>query len=777
MRPASSSRVALAGVVIACALALLAGCRAEGGVNLLSGLAASQAEGVTRPELVTDGVAAREGNRWNSHRAAIFASLESVLLFDLGRSQTVRAAWLQADNNDEYELSISEDGKKYESVWKAPNSGQAGLRDRFSDKIEGRGRYLRLKPLRGDGNLAVTELAVYEQAPSAFPPPIPHRTSQPLDVMLRNRALLLGLALVTFVALAWRRLPKLWLLPISVLPVLAAVDFARALLDDWPAGAREVSFVRGTVAAVAAIVVVLEASLPERFKPRRIAVAGVLGICGVGALLAFYNLGHPQFYDQKLGAWTPVHHLDLRQYYATAKYFPEIGYFRIYEADLAAYSEDIGVSLEGLGDQSFRNLHTNRFTTVRERSAAIAEVKQHFSAERWQAYRNDARHFRETMGTSHWLETMVDLGGNATPVWIAIAHLMFNSFEASNRAFLITGLLDPLLLLVMFGAIGRCFGWRAMFVCMTVFGANDFIMFGTNWGGATLRHDWLAYLGLGACALRRERWLLAGVLFGMAASIRAFPGLALVGTLLPAAWWLAERVWNDRRLPSLRTMIAEQRHVLRVLIGGAAALVVLALFSSLVLSPQAWPSWVQKVSLLDADAHVNPVSLRTVIAGSDSDRSWMLTARLPLFIACALLLSGLLAVACRGKRPEQAAMFGLMLLPILLYPANYYLHLVCLLPLAAVLRSEDARPRDAADNWLWFLLLAMCAAQYFTVLISDQRLHFYFASFLLIATLTGALIAIARRDGPAIVRAFALRSSVPESQPGAVLPSRPDIAA
>src|SRR6185503_11999021 len=176
----------------------------------------------------------------------------------------------------------------------------------------------------------------------------------------------------------------------------------------------------------------------------------------------------------------------LRQYHATAKYFREIGYFRLYDADVAAYAEDSGISLESLASTKVRNLDTNEVTTVGHRIDEIRAVKQRFSPERWSAYKRDARHFRQTMGTQQWLETMLDLGANATPVWMTIAHFLFSGFDASNRSFLITGLFDPLLFLVMFAAIGRCFGLRAMFVSMIIFGANDFIMYGTNWGGATL---------------------------------------------------------------------------------------------------------------------------------------------------------------------------------------------------------------------------------------------------------------------------------------------------
>src|SRR5690606_22890561 len=148
----------------------------------------------------------------------------------------------------------------------------------------------------------------------------------------------------------------------------------------------------------------------------------------------------------------------------------------------------------------------------------------------------DARYFRDTMGEGDYLHYMLDFGGNATPVWIGMARLLFGTLDASTSSFLITGLLDPLLFLVTFLAIWRCFGFRTMAVVMVVFGANDFIMYGTNWGGATLRHDWLMYIGLGACALRRERWALGGFFLALSTMIRAFPILTLVAATFPALW-------------------------------------------------------------------------------------------------------------------------------------------------------------------------------------------------------------------------------------------------
>ena len=95
------------------------------------------------------------------------------------------------------------------------------------------------------------------------------------------------------------------------------------------------------------------------------------------------------------------------------------------------------------------------------------------------------------MGDKDYLYYMIDHGGNATPVWISVAHFLFSALPTSMGAFGLTALLDPLLFALTFAAIWRCFGYRTAAVVMVVFGANDFVMYGTNWGGATLRHDWL----------------------------------------------------------------------------------------------------------------------------------------------------------------------------------------------------------------------------------------------------------------------------------------------
>jgi len=128
---------------------------------------------------------------------------------------------------------------------------------------------------------------------------------------------------------------------------------------------------------------------------------------------------------------------------------------------------------------------------------------------------------------------------------------------------------------------------------------------------------------------------------------------------------------------------------------------------------------------------------------------------------------GAVFAACRGQRHEQTAMLGLVLTPVLFYPANYYIHLVWLLPLVMVERRKFdtplAAPFDPAHTWVGLLLVGMCAAQYFTTFETDRGLHFYMATVLLFATVTFMLVTLVRRN--AAVAVVGERAEPSESKP------------
>jgi hypothetical protein len=737
--------------LLALCLTLLAACsgRARDAArgDLLFGLTPSKVSGVACVECLTDGTAAAPGDAWESNLAARFSNDDSFVVYDLGRSTPITALWLQGDHNDEYSVLLSDDGDVFEQIWTAPRVGAAGMRDRSVRDLNVSGRYLRVEAARGDRRFALSEIMAFEQTPALFPPEPPRRRGLPIEIGVRTKLLTLGTALVLWLWLTSRRTPLWWVLVSAVLPILAALDALTAIADAWPVEQRQVSLVRGVVAVVAAAALFREVFAPRRWPAQRAVVLTSLGVTALAGVLAFYNLGRPQFWDHQNNRPTPIHVLDLRQYYQTVKYFDELGYRDMFLADIAAYVEDVpGATLDNMRDTPMRDLYSHRMSTVGEQRAKIEVIKQRFSPERWQQYKKDAAYFRSLMGRSDYLRYMFDYGSNATPVWMSVAHLMFSAFDASNTGLLLTGLLDPLLFLIGFVAIWLCFGIRTMCVVMVVFGANDFIMYGTNWGGSTLRHDWLVFLALGACALKKERWALGGVLFALATSIRAFPVLALVGAALPGLWWLAERTKSARRLPRWRELRSEQGPLLRVL--GAAMItgVALLLVTSLEWSFATWRDWLLKVGRLSADAHGNSIALRGLIAGPDWSHDEVLRERWPLFALAMAAYVAMVFVAARGKTLAQASILGLSLVPVVFYPANYYIHIVCLYPLLVIERPTSlfGKPLGGTgetslatrDAWLWLTLLALCAAQYFTVLVADLGLHFYLATVLLFVAYT-----------------------------------------
>ena len=501
----------------------------------------------------------------------------------------------------------------------------------------------------------------------------------------------------------------------------------------------------------AAIIVAREAFAPKKYLASTYATIVGLGVCAFMAMAAFYNLGRPQYIDHRWGTGSYVHNFDMRVYYPVAKYFDELGFDGLYLGSVAAYvDDDPSTTVESLAQTGLRDLKTHRMRRVSEVHFELKEVKERFSPERWEEFKKDMRYFRLNMGVRDYLGSMSDHGGNATPVWMSIAHLMFAKTAASNKTLFIAALLDPLLLLIAFVAIGRTFGVRTMLVSIVLFGANDFYMFGTNWGGATLRHDWMAYLALGICALRKHRWVIGGALLALAAMIRAFPAMALLVLVFPVLWFLWDRIRADRRVPKWKEILIAQRSVLRIALGATCSVFVLWLASSLILGFDSWVDWFHKVRLLHRDPHVNHVSLRGLIGGPDGAHTRLFQARAPIFAACVAFYVGSIALATRYRKLFQASALGLLLIPVLFHPANYYVHFVFLLPLATVeLRraaSQDARPLSRGDALYWLVFLSVCAAQYWSAVERDLGLHFQFAAAIMLTGMGVALISILADD-------------------------------
>ncbi|MFI5309207.1 MAG: discoidin domain-containing protein, partial [Polyangiales bacterium] len=682
-RTAPAAAVALP---LAIAICTMLGCKAHAQPkSLLAGRAPMRQVGVRNAAVLTDGVIAPAGDAWSTDVTAIFDSQNAFVEYDLGRSSKISAAFLQGDNNDSYLVQISNDGSSYTDLWVAGPADGAGLRARSTASLSGSGRYVRVRVRGGDGHYSLSELLLFASTPKPFPPHLTEREGMGFAPRVRDRLLFFGASLALLLFATGRRSGPVWLLLAAVPAVAMGYGLHLAIRDAFPLQARELSLLRAVLAGSAGLALLRQRAPLPRFPAHRGAVHAVLALAGLLSFASFYGLGHPQFWNYAESRPEFVHTTDMRIYYPFAKYFEELGYDGVYLASAAAYLDDVpGATIGSIGNSVIRDLHDHSTHRLIEVSDQLPAVRARFTPARWESFKRDMAHFRRVMGPEY-LETLGDHGANATPVWVFFARLLFNRGPADERTLVLGGLLDAFFFALTFIAIGRSFGLRQMWVAMVVFGANDFYMFGTNWGGATLRHDWLAYLGLGVCALHSRRFALGGVLFGLSTMVRAFPGVALMGVSLCTGFAVLD-AWRERgRPPSLRALLSEHRDALRVLVAAAACMLVCFVVTSICYSPGAWIDWWQKVTLLNAGLAVNDESLTVLVAGVDGLADKTLRSRQPLLIALTVLALVIVASSCRKRRLDQAAVLALPLIPVLTNPANYYDHFVFLLPLAGTL--------------------------------------------------------------------------------------------
>jgi hypothetical protein len=232
--------------------------------------------------------------------------------------------------------------------------------------------------------------------------------------------------------------------------------------------------------------------------------------------------------------------------------------------------------------------------------------------------------------------------------------------------------------------------------------------------------------------------------------IRAFPAMATFFFVVPLVWfafdvWLTRRKW-----PTIAEWRAGQRPALRAFAGGAACVIFFVGLTSAIFGfSGSWIAWKEKIEIHATGPSTNNVGLRNVLAFSPELSAKALTenrrpgpwgdwgyaqkktfeSRRPLFYALLLLATALALIACRGRKLEETALIGLLLIPFYFYPSNYYCHFVFLLPMAVVRPRED---RDKTFAIVFVTLAAMCVGQYFTLAEGWTDLRYTYQSFLLL---------------------------------------------
>ena len=697
--------------------------------SLIAGKQPTRSEGVRNAERLTDGIYSNEGDEWLTDVTSRFSSAQSFVEYSLGDDMPLACALVQADNNDVYFLSGSEDRVHWQPLWRVDAEGGPGMRVR-TQRLQASARYVRLSATGGDALYSVSEIALYPQCPEVWPPAVVRTHGVPVSETINIKVVVFGVLAGIFILLHRRRMARAHYV-LLLAAVAAGWMLAAELANAYPFFDQEPQL-RALVAALAALVVIKEALLKRFGEPHRAAVIGTLALCAVTAFGTYYHFGMPQFLDHAKGRRTLVHTWDMRHYFPVAKYFRELRFDGLYAASLAAYIDNHPeFSPDRLPSIYLRDLRDGQMRSGLELADELPKMRARFTPERWEEFKRDIKYFNDTMGDRDFLGGMVDHGGNATPVWVLPAYFIFRHAPANEWTLSLAGLIDPLLVLFFFFMVWRAFGLRVMLYVAVLWGASDFYNFGSNLMGSTLRQDWLVALGLGACAIKLRWPFLGGALIAYGGLIRAFPAMATFFLAVPLVWFVVDYWRAHRRIPKFAELRAAERPALRAFTGAAVCVIVLVAITSALFGAQdSWGKWYQKIEIHATGPSSNNVGLRNVLA-FDPDYSskgiaqrhapdnWEImqrttfAARRPLFLLVNLIVTALVLIACRGRSLEQASLLGLMLIPFYFYPSNYYCHYVFLLPLAVAVSGPDAE-RNRSFAVVFVVLAFMAVGQDFT---------------------------------------------------------------
>ena len=276
------------------------------------------------------------------------------------------------------------------------------------------------------------------------------------------------------------------------------------------------------------------------------------------ALLAVAALGSVNF-----GFFHPgrghIHYWDAFHYFMGAKYLPELGYTRLYEATYAAGRElgafDYVTHLRDLETYALRD------ATSIDRSA----VRSRFRPERWEAFKRDLTYWGPHI--NEWRGLLQDHGYNDPPPRALLLHLLLRGLPANAVVVAALSSLDYLLVAAAFVAVRWGFGelpaaLAGAFFFLSSLARFDFI------GGSILRWDWIAALLAGLSLLARGRGTAAGALLGYAVLARIFPALFLLPL---GVKWLQGRLGGARDPVLSRGLAAAAAVLVLAVIGVAAA--------------------------------------------------------------------------------------------------------------------------------------------------------------------------------------------------------------
>jgi hypothetical protein len=530
-------------------------------------------------------------------------------------------------------------------------------------------------------------------------------------------SLLGGVLALLVIGAAERTMPVAWLL---------------GLPPGW-VGNKALGWSKAALALGAAWLSIREAAYLAAKKKVRVCwskgIAIALSVVALGAYFRYGDYGYFDFY----------HRHEFFHYYLGPKYSRELGYERIYLCAAVAQA-DSGQANE-VRVRKMMDLVNDVLVPAKTAVEHPEQCRDRFTRERWESFKSDVQFFRSVSSLETWNGIQGDHGYNPPPVWTAMGRFWSSLAPPSAGYFKFLACFDLALFAGVFGAIYWAFGWRVFAVAAVYFGTQlpaEFL-----WtGGAFLRQDWLFFLVLSACLLRKRYYLLAGGAFAYATLLRVFPGVFLVGFAIV----VGAHLWKHRRLAP---------HHVRLVLGGIAGTVILVSISIAVTGSGAYVDFYKHNQVHKHTPLTNNMGLESVLSQSYDGRMAFLTdpkamdpclgweehrrARLrafrPLHVVLVLALGVALVIVVR--RVKLLWMALALALPMVIAVVELTCYYYSMFLLAALL----SRHRRGVEQWILCVagvsqLLAMnrfLAAWYDDLYTAQSVLYCVFAASLLAA--------------------------------------------
>lgn len=241
------------------------------------------------------------------------------------------------------------------------------------------------------------------------------------------------------------------------------------------------------------------------------------------ALLALALLAFGASYN--FFVWTHyygIHAHEIFHYYVGSKYFPEVGYFDLYDCAVVSLHEDSP-------ERAARTYVVRDLRDVAQRKRIVPaewgpRCNDAFSAERWTEFKRDVRWVRQRLPGPAWERVKIDQGFNASPVWVLFGRSLAELFPTEPTAMKLLVRIDLLLLAAMFGAAGWAFGFEGLCLVMIAWAANPLSRY--QWvGDCVLRQLWIMGVVVGVSLLKKGWYATAGGFLALSSLVRIFPVL------------------------------------------------------------------------------------------------------------------------------------------------------------------------------------------------------------------------------------------------------------